>query len=112
MRYPPRPNRTGAREGGDSPWQKSSGFNRLQSRLAASGCIDDILAIQPASPSLRGDASLDFGPTCLPQAGEYFYHGLLRISRMNLKWVTFDVGQPAPASCAEGAARERMPGLA
>jgi len=26
----------------NSPWQKSSGFNRLQSRLAASGCIDDI----------------------------------------------------------------------
>jgi len=40
----------------NSPWQKSSGFNRLQSRLAASGCIDDILAIQPASPSLRGGA--------------------------------------------------------
>jgi len=76
--------------GRNSPWQKSSGFNRLQSRLAASGCIDDMLAIQPASPSLRGNFSLDFGPTCLPQAGlsacgaqagEYFCHGLVNAER-------------------------------
>jgi len=25
----------------DSPWQKSSGFNRAKSRLAVSACIDD-----------------------------------------------------------------------
>jgi len=29
------------RQANNSPWQKSSGFNRLQSRLAASGCTGD-----------------------------------------------------------------------